>query len=133
MAKPWSNFNRQGVRLVLALVLAVPFLTSCLDLEVSTVFKTSTSGTIEVNSLAYRIAQGLQFVDGTDRVPLPTTQAGWMGIAGQVPGASLVSWSGSDEDLGFRSRAVLSFSNARSLEGLFVVFKQKLTLLQDTQ
>jgi hypothetical protein len=108
-------------------------LTSCLDLEVSTVFKTSTTGTIEINALAYRMAQGIQVVDGADRVPFPSSQAGWIGIVGQVPGASLVSYTGADEDLGYRSKTVLAFATARALEGLFVVFKQKVTLLQDTQ
>jgi len=53
--------------------------------------------------------------------------------AAQPSNATLVSWTGSDEDRGYRSVAVVSFANARALEGLFVVFKQKLTLLQDTQ
>ncbi len=71
--------------------------------------------------------------EGSDRIPFPASQAEWQNVIDQVPGATLVSWTGGDEDLGFRTRTVLEFANARALEGLFVVFKQKLTLLQDTQ
>ena len=136
MARPWSNFSR--------IVRAVPLvglllLTSCLDLSVNITFRTSTAGQIQVDALAWRMAQGIQMVDGNDRVPFPATRTEWQAVIDQVNGPtgsgglSLVSWEGADEDLGFRSKTVIGFTNARALEGLFVVFKQKLTLLQDTQ
>lgn len=114
-------------------VLVLLLLTSCLDLDVSVEFKGSTAGQIKVDALAWRLAQGLQVVDGPDLVTFPGTQADWQALVDQVPGASLVSWQGTMEDRGFRSSTVLGFSTARALEGLFVVFKQKLTLLQDNQ
>jgi len=117
--------------LVLAAVL--PLAVSCLDLNVSVDFKTSTSGQVKVDALTWRLAQGLQVVDGPDLVVFPSTREGWQVLADQVPGATLISWQGNDEDKGFRSSTVLGFSTARALEGLFVVFKQKLTLLQDNQ
>lgn len=128
MARPWCNSRLTLASLVLGLTLS-----SCLELGVAVTFRTSTSGQVQVDALAYRLAQGLQLVEGDDRIPFPSTRAQWQNLADQVPGATLVSWEGSDEDLGLRSKAVLSFSNARALEGLFVVFKQKLTLLQDNQ
>jgi hypothetical protein len=114
-------------------------LTSCLDLTVNVTFRTSTAGQVQVDALAWRMAQGIQVVDGADRVPFPASRAEWQAVVDQVNGPggtgglSLVSWDGADEDLGFRSKAVIGFTNARALEGLFVVFKQKLTLLQDAQ
>lgn len=154
MARPWSSSSsgplkktsRRGtegaeaqrpplrsLRLCVSLALLPFLLTSCLDLGVDVVFRTSTSGTVTVDALAWRLAQGLQAVDGPDRIPFPSTRAEWQSLADSVPGASLVSWTGADEDLGFRSKAVLGFSTSRALEGLFVVFKQKLTLLPDLQ
>lgn len=130
MAKLWSNFRLGSLRFWGVLVAGLS-LVSCLDLGVAVSFKTSTSGQIQVDALTYRLAQGLQVVDGPDRIPFPASQAEWQNVVDQVPGATLVSWTGNDEDQGFRSKTVLSFSNARALEGLFVVFKQKLTLLQD--
>jgi len=130
LAKPWSSSSSL---LVAVLALMVPLLSSCLDLDVSVDFKTSTSGQIKVDALAWRIAQGLQVVDGPDLVTFPGTQAEWQNLVDQVPGATLVSWQGVMEDRGFRSSTVLGFSTARALEGIFVVFKQKLTLLQDNQ
>lgn len=126
MARLWSSSRS-------LLLLLLPLLTSCLDLSVGVEFRTSTSGQVRVEALAYRSAQGLHFTEGTDRTPFPSTRAEWQTLVDQVPGASLVSWTGTDEDLGLRTSAVLGFSTARALEGLFVVFKQKLTLLQDNQ
>jgi len=129
LARPWFSSRSPG-----PWVLAVAgclLLSSCLDLGVAVSFRTSTSGQIQVDALTYRLAQGIQVIDGPDRIPFPATQAEWQAVVDQVPGAVLVSWTGADEDLGFRSKTVLSFANARALEGLFVVFKQKLTLLQD--
>jgi hypothetical protein len=111
----------------------LPFFTSCLDLGVAVTFRTSSAGQIQVDALTYRLAQGLQMADGPDRIAFPATRAEWQTVVDQVPGATLVSWTGTDEDLGFRTRTVLTFSTARALEGVFVVFKQKLTLLQDNQ
>lgn len=130
MARPW--FSSRAALAALVLVSGLT-LASCLELSVDVSFRTSTSGVVQVNALAYRLAQGLQLADGNDRIDFPSTQAQWQALADQVPGANLVSWTGADEDLGFRSQTVLSFANARALEGLFVVFKQKLTLLQDNQ
>ena len=110
-----------------------PLLTSCLELGVNVNFRTSSAGQVQVDAFSYRLAQGLHFVEGQDRLSFPSTRAEWQAIADQIPGASLVSWSGVDEDLGLRTRVVLGFSTARALEGLFIVFKQKLTLLQDVQ
>lgn len=140
MAKPWCSF-RLGLGVGLFFLL-----TSCLELSVAVNFRTSTAGQIEINALSYRLAQGLHMVDGPDRAPLPTTRAEWQVLVDQVaalsqagatapiPGTSsgltLVSWESQEEDLGTRTKTVLSFSNARALEGLFTVFKQKLTLLQ---
>ena len=129
MARPSCCFSPA---LALALLLGLT-LSSCLELGVNVTFRTSSAGQVQVDALAYRLDQGLQLVDGSDRVAFPSTRAQWQALVDQVPGAALVSWEGSDEDLGFRSKTVLSFSNARALEGLFVVFKQKLTLLQDNQ
>jgi len=98
---------------------------------VSVEFRTATAGQVRVESLALRAAQGLNFTEGTDRAAWPASRAEWQAAADSVPGASLVSWTGADEDRGFRSTAVLGFTNARALEGLFAFFKQKLTLLQD--
>jgi len=153
LARPWSSsrlgLHRLGLH-CLGLLLLVPLLTSCLDLGVNVEFKTSTSGQVRITALGSRLAQGLNQVEGADRVVFPTTRAEWQLVAEQVSalaqagtippaagvaatGLSLVSWEGADEDQGFRSTTVLAFTNARALEGLFVVFKQKLTLLQDTQ
>jgi len=121
-------------------------LTSCLELNVAVNFRTSTAGQIQVDALAYRLAQGLHVVEGPDRIAFPSTRAEWQVLVDQVAalsqagsavplpgvvssGLSLVSWEGTDEDLGYRTKTVLSFNNARALEGLFSVFKQKLTLL----
>lgn len=121
-----------------ALVLLVGTLTSCLELNVGVTFRTSTAGQVQVDLLSYRLAQGLHVTDGTDLAKVPASRAEWQAVVDQINGFSatqiltLVSWEGTSEDLGFRSRAVLSFTTARALEGLFVVFKQKLTLLQAT-
>ncbi len=128
MERPWSNF-----RLVLALALLAGLLTSCLDLDVAVDFSTSTSGRVTVKALAWRMAQNLQTVEGEDFVVFPSTQAEWQDLVDHVPDASLVSWQGQEEDRGLRSTTVLGFSTARALEGLFVVMKQKLTLLSDKQ
>ena len=128
MAKPWCSS-----RPFWALVFLAPFLTSCLELGVNVTFRTATAGQIQVDALSYRLAQGIQVVEGPDRIPFPATRAEWQAVVDQVPGATLVSWTGTDEDQGFRTRTLLTFSTARSLEGMFVVFKQKLTLLQDNQ
>jgi len=132
--------------------LVLPWLlTSCLDLNVAVDFRTSTAGQVRIDALTWRGAQGLQFVDGNDRISFPATRAEWQVLVDQVAalsrtgaplpttptgavaasGLSIVSWAGAEEDLGFRSSTVLAFTNARALEGLFAVFKQKLTLLQD--
>jgi len=102
-------------------------------LSVSVNFTTSTTGQVRVDALALRSAQGIQQAEGADRVVFPGTRAEWQTVVNQVPGSTLVSWTGVDEDLGFRSSTVLGFSTSRALEGLFVVLKQKLTLLQDLQ
>lgn len=134
MARLWSNFRTVSPgRAVWLLMLVLPLLSSCLELGVSVTFRTATAGQIQVDALAYRMAQGLQVLDGPDWVPFPSTRAEWQAIVDQVPGSTLTSWTSTDEDLGLRTRTVLSFSTARALEGLFIVFKQKLTLLQDTQ
>lgn len=124
MGKPWFSCS---------LVLVCLVCTSCLELSVSVNFTTSTTGQVRVDALTLRSAQGIQVADGNDKVTFPTTRAEWQTVVNQVPGSTLVSWSGVDEDLGFRSTTVLGFTTARALEGLFVVFKQKLTLLQDIQ
>ena len=131
MARPWSRFS--PVPLGLGVSLLGLALSSCLDLSVNVTFRAATSGQIQVDALAFRLAQGIHVVEGPDRVPFPGSRAEWQTVVEQVPGATLVSWSGTDEDLGFRTKTVVDFSSARALEGLFVVFKQKLTLLQDTQ
>jgi hypothetical protein len=105
---------------------------------VAVALSTSTSGQVTVDALAYRLAQGLQVVEGADRVPFPATRAEWQSVVDQVngfaasPSVTLTSWESTDEDLGQRTKTVLAFTNARALEGLFVSFKQKLTLLQAT-
>jgi hypothetical protein len=105
-------------------------------LGVSVTFRTATSGQIQIDALAYRMAQGLQITEGSDRVPFPTTKAEWQTVVDQVngfaasPSVTLTSWESTDEDLGQRTKTILTFTSARALEGLFVVFKQKLTLLQ---
>lgn len=120
------------------LVLLAPLLTSCLELTVAVNFRTSTAGQVQVDGLAYRLAQGLQVVEGSDRVPFPSTRAEWQAVVDQVngfaatPSLTLVSWESTDEDQGQRTKTVLTFTNARALEGLAVSFKQKLTLLQAT-
>jgi len=125
----------------LAALLLVPFLlvfTSCLELNVAVNFRTSTAGQVQIDAFAYRLAQGLHVVEGPDRISFPSTRAEWQALADQINGfaaspiLTLNSWEGTDEDLGFRSKTVLNFSTARALESLFVVFKQKLTLLQAT-
>lgn len=130
MARLWFSFR-------LGLLLAAPFfLSSCLELGVTVTFRTATAGQVQVDALAYRLAQGLHITEGTDRVPFPATRAGWQAVVDQIngfsasPGLTLASWDSADEDLGQRTKTVLTFSNARALEALFVVFKQKLTLLQ---
>jgi len=128
-----TSFFSTSLPLVLCLGLLGVLLTSCLDLAVNVTFRTATTGQVQVDALAHRMAQGLPVTEGTDRVPFPSTRAEWLTVVGQVPGVTLAAWTGADEDLGFRTRTVLEFSNARALEGLFIVFKQKLTLLQDTQ
>ena len=128
MAKPWSNCSS-----FLFLFIVTPLLTSCLDLAVSVELNNFTSGRVKVDALAWRLAQGLQAVEGADLFPFPGSRSEWQNVVDQVPGSSLISWEGAAEDRGFRSAAVLGFSTARALEGLFVVFKQKLTLLQDNR
>lgn len=143
MARPWSSSSlRLGAAVALLLLV-----TSCLELDVAVTFRTSTAGQIEVNALSYRLAQGLHLTEGSDRASWPTSRGEWQvlvdqvaalsqaGASNPVPGASpsgltLISWESQEEDLGTRTKAVLAFSNARALEGLFTVFKQKLTLLQ---
>lgn len=124
MGKLWSSCS---------LALACLLCTSCLELSASVNFATATTGQVTVNALALRSAQGIQLADGADKVTFPSSRAEWQTVVNQVPGSTLVSWTGVDEDLGFRSTTVLGFTTARALEGLFVVFKQKLTLLQDVQ
>ncbi len=131
MVKPWFSY-KSVLRLALGLAL-VPLLTSCLELAVKVDFRTSSAGQIQVDALAYRMAQGIHFVEGSDRISFPSTRAEWQAIVDQAPGSTLISWSGTDEDLGFRSKTLLGFSTSRGLETLFIVFKQKLTLLQNTQ
>lgn len=131
MAKP--SFSFSPVVGTVSAVAVLVLLTSCLDLHVAVSFRNSTTGQVEVNALTYRLAQGIQVVDGADRVAFPASQAEWQTLVDQVPGATLVSWTGADEDQGFRSKTILGFNTARALEGLFVVFKQKLTLLQDNR
>jgi len=137
LAKPLSSC-RAGRGLVLALGLLVSLLTSCLELKAAVTFRTTTAGQIQVDALAYRLAQGLQVVEGADRVPFPATRAEWQAVVDQVngfsptPSLTLVSWESTDEDQGQRTKTVLAFTNARALEGLAVSFKQKLTLLQAT-
>lgn len=130
MARPWSSCS--------LVLLLFPLLTSCLELKVAVGFRTATSGQVQVDALAYRLAQGLQVVEGPDRVPFPATRAEWQAIVDSVngfaasPALTLTSWEANDEDLGQRTKTVLSFTTSRALEGLFVSFKQKLTLLQAT-
>lgn len=125
MAKRWFSSS-----FVLAFLLS---LSSCLDLNVDVAFRTSSSGQISVDALQWRSAQGLSFTSGDDRIDFPSSREAWQNIVAQVPGASLVSWSATDEDRGWHSQTVLGFSTARALEGLFVSFKQKVTLLDDVQ
>jgi len=132
LERPWFNCSRFIPQIAVLLGVTV-LLSSCLDLTVAVSFRTSSSGQVQVDALAYRLAQGIQVLEGSDFVPFPGSRAEWQTLVDQVPGASLVSWTGADEDLGFRSQTVLTFGNARALEGLFVVFKQKLTLLQDNR
>ncbi len=117
-------------------MLAVPvllLLSSCLDLKVTVAFDTATRGQITVDALTYRLAQGLKVADGPDKVVFPASRAEWQAVLDQVPGATLVSWQGAEEDLGFRSRTVISFATSFAFEGLWAAFKQKLTLRQDFQ
>ena len=125
-------FQLRGLHIILAVTM-MSLLTSCLDLNVAVAFDTSTRGQVTVDALSYRMAQGLRMSDGNDKVAFPASRAEWQALVDQVPGASLVSWDGKDEDLGFRTRTVLAFSTSNGLEGLFGAFKQKLTLRQDFQ
>lgn len=127
MARPWSSCK------LVVLALLVPLLTSCLDLAVDVTFNTSTAGQVKVDALAWRMAQDLQVIEGDDLVRFPSSRAEWQTLVVQIADARLVSWEGAEEDRGFRSTTILEFSSSRALEGLFVLFKQKLTLLQDNQ
>jgi len=108
-------------------------LSSCLDLKVAVDFDTSTRGQITVDALSYRLAQGLTLTDGADKVTFPASRAEWQAVIDQIPGASLVSWQGKDEDLGFRSSTVIGFATSNAFENLFAAFQQKATLRQDFQ
>ena len=131
MARQWSSSS--------PLLLLLPvLLSSCLDLNVDVTFRTATAGQVQIDATALRLAQGLHIVEGSDRMAFPSTRAEWQVVVDQIngfgtsPSMTLVSWEGVDEDAGFRTKTVLGFTNSRALEGLFVVFKQKLTLLQGT-
>jgi hypothetical protein len=102
-------------------------------LAVEVNFKTAATGQVKIDALTWRMAQDLQVTEGSDYVPFPASRSEWQNLVAQVADARLVSWEGAEEDRGFRSTTVLEFSSSRALEGLFVLFKQKLTLLQDNQ
>jgi len=102
-----------------------------LDLDVHVTFDTSTSGHITVNALTYRLAQGLQVAEGKDWVDFPESQQDWLKLLAASPGTSLTSWSGAEEDAGFRSSAVVAFLSIDALKQAFAAFKQKLNLTPD--
>lgn len=129
MVKPLSS-SSLGLGTGLAVLL---LLSSCLDLKVAVNFDTSTRGQVTVDALTYRLAQGVRLADGPDKVTFPASRAEWQAAVDQLAGVTLVSWQGTDEDLGFRHHTVLSFATATALEGLFGAFKQRTTLRQDFQ
>ncbi len=123
MEKQLSSF-----RLVF-LVLFLLLFTSCLELKVTINFRSETAGTVTLEALQYRMAKGINW----ENLALPTTREGWSQVVVQVPGASVTSFELIPDDLGTRTKTVVTFASIRALESLFVIYKQKLTLLQDAQ
>ena len=102
---------------------------SCLELKLTISFRTETAGTVSLEALQYRMAKSLNW----ENLALATTREGWTQVVAQVPGSSLTSFELIPDDLGTRTRTVVSFTSIRALESLFVIYKQKLTILQDAQ
>lgn len=101
-------------------------LSSCLEMTMDIQLNGESAGSVTLDALSYRMAQGLQIMDGDTSVPpLPATREEWTALLSTVPGTLLTAFEAKIEPLGTRTHTVVTFANSRALEALFAVFHQK--------